>query len=825
MDRPDKGKGLYYLFLSALFFSLDAVSPAAYLTFTKRVVPLWFAWASVLVGAVLSVLFILLYLRASSGLPIKGGFKAFIPALINGALMFMFGQFAAAAILGRVGMSAFLRSLESAGAGGYIIVALIACLVFYTTVFFVLVYLKNSAVKEAGLFESTPVYLDTLKRFFTHIYISLPASIVLGLVLTLVSALMAKITKFRVFHMSANLVSVAAVWLLQALIYTVVFALFFIVAGWILGKADVVKPAAEPAVQPEPAPSAASDAPVAPAPKALPKAFPLATCILIVLCVAAYFASSLDLSGNSATNAISDINIHEARQNIYLSGEDYYNAYYESRIALSENKALQAYIRALIINKNGQSDYKPANDLFDAAQDIYKGNPYIYLMRGRFGLKVQDNPDAAKNEMRKLEALFIRSNNSDIMLLEALDKLKVTGDERDELVSRMILNGYYYDTYSDLEKLSLKKLYRLQEDLEEQEKLLCESYYPAKAFNEMDMGEYSEAIRTLDEWVKYSDSVEANYNYCKFASQYANEGREYKTASERVLHFAELYTPANDAEALQLKQFVASVLIECNDFEKCENYLKNNFGENQDLSVRYAYALNQNKEYEKSISVLEKMLKDDSRDFEAIYLMARNYQALGNDEEALRYITKISDELAVTKDDALRNFLDESLYMFVLNVRGITASINQLDEYVEKYNIDQNSLLYCYLRMQIIWNMYYVNDTYDDFIETANKALAVRDDLYTVHYLLGQHAHDMNQYDEAIEEFNKAWAIDNKVEIPFQMGYDYAEKEMYGTAIRMWNRVHVELPVGNHNSSDNHGFAYHCINEINKLREHIGEVR
>jgi hypothetical protein len=83
----------------------------------------------------------------------------------------------------------------------------------------------------------------------------------------------------------------------------------------------------------------------------------------------------------------------------------------------------------------------------------------------------------------------------------------------------------------------------------------------------------------------------------------------------------------------------------------------------------------------------------------------------------------------------------------------------------------------------------------------------------------------MNQYDEAIEEFNKAWAIDNKVEIPFQMGYDYAEKEMYGTAIRMWNRVHVELPVGNHNSSDNHGFAYHCINEINNLREHIGEVR
>ena len=799
-----KLSGFWLLYMAAAFFSLDYIVPVLYLSFVRMPVPAPLAWLSLAVRAVFSVLFIVFYIRRKKGLSVKGGFKVFLPSLINGALLVFAAEYLYSLLSVKIGTGVFAKGAANLSAGGFTFVTIISLLVLYTTLFFALVWLKASGESETGIMQSTDVYISVLKAFFKKIYLSLPFSILLGAVLTAYALVFEKLIDFATYHLNPGIFSSLGIFLLEALVCAFIFLLF-------LSLADKVFKTEEE--------------------KEYKSTIPFASIGLLALCVICFIVCGGVSRETSIDAVIADANERIYYADIYQSGSDYRNAYYEDRLALSENLAMQGYVQALIVNKNGQSNYSDADALFKKASDICRDNGFVYLFKARRFCFLEPNYGYAVQTLMTIEGLNQRDAHSDTLLLRALHNLNDQNyaAQRSSLVTRMIINGYYYDSYDDIEKISLKRLYNYQEKLEAQEKDIYESYYENKAYLEMSYGRFTDANRTLNEWVEYSDSLEANYTYSKFASQYAYEGTEYEKAAERALAFGSRYVPANESEKVQLEYYVASVLVECNEFQKCADYLKDKYQDDSRLTIRYAYALYNLTQYDESASILEKMIAQNSEDWQAIYLMARIKLAQNEPAEAFGYIERLEAPLKTTDNDELRNFLDESIYMFAMNCpqdiyKYFVYQADAVGEAAETYGYNPDGITAGYMRIYYNWYYNYPSSA-GDLKEEADRLLAIRDDLYTPHYYKAIRLYEDGEYEEAVEEFNRAWAIDEKAEIPFQLGYVYDNLEMYGTAIRMWNRVRAELPVINHNGADSEGYAMHALDEIIALREHLGEVR
>ena len=873
------GASYWLLFIGTLFFQLDMLAPVVYITLNKDVYPAGIAYGVLAIGAVFCTLFVMLYLRAKKGLSIRGSFKLFLPAFINGCLLFFLSSYLNAIISGKLGLKAYQSAIAKGSAGGYTLVVLLGLLVLYSTLFFTMVYLSRSAETETGFMQSTAVYLESVKAFFRRIYISLPASVVLGAVMLLVYKLFEIFDDFRIAHMNANIFSAALLWIVTSLILAYVYGVFFGVSGLVAASASPASAAPKPKKEKKPfklgkkakaaeaaeteeataeaaeeTATAAADAaavpdaaaaaetvqeeaapqPAEPSAPEYRKTLPVASIVLAVLCAAVFFISGAASGATTADEIYLDTAQHMLKAGVYADGGDYRSAYAEGRIALSENIAMQAYIKALIINKTGQTDYNPADTLFRKAGDTYKTSNFLSLMKARCWLFLQNSPDSAVRELEQAILSPYAGNAEFATMLRAYKAGKRTDAAQETIIPTILLGRYYTDTYADLEKISLKKLYKYLEMFETQEKELGDYYYDAKARFEMSCGKYTEAVRTLTEWVNTTDSLKANYSYLSYAAQYTYEGSDYKDVADRALKFAESYSAKDNTEQTLLEIYAAQLLIECNQFDKCESYLADKYQDSNKLGIYYAYSMLNQKKYSQAYKVCEELLTQDADNYDAVYVKALCASYLGDVQNAERCMKKIESALASAGDNNTRDFLEESLYMYTMSLYRHAFDFRP-DEFLEQTSFDADGLFMLYYNIYDFWNdwWYYGNrheidkektrgELYDEIVAASSNK---RDDLYTVHYYKGIILYEDGDNEGAIEELNKAWTIKERPEIPFQLGYCYDNLDMYGTAIRMWNRVRMDLPVTNHNGADDEGYAPHAFQEVQALHMHLGEVR
>ncbi len=800
LDMLRLNRRFVFLFLSLFFFQLEALTPSLYLVLAKKPVPAWVQTLSLVAGALLCVFFLILYLQKEEKTDFASLLRVYPGCLLHALLLFVLGVLLYAVLFGRLSPAAVLASIKSKGAWPLIGISLLALSALYMTLLFLMIYLNKAVKSNASFMESGSVYLESVKDFFKKIYLSLPLSILLGILGSLAIALIVWLSGLKAKYLNGDLLSLGIFYVLETYILSYLFHVFFNLTS-LYGFEEKERKAG----------------------------LPVWLIVLAILCSVLYVLATPKMRYTTVDNILYDASIHQSYGDIYLDGGDYHNAMYEYRIAQSEIEATRVYVDGLIAVKNGSAaDEAPKK--IEEIRELCPNNAFINLMRARAFLLVGD----IDNAIRELETSLysLQANEAQYGTLLKAYALKRENEDSEQLekkakdlISVMMDKSYYSDTYSDLEKLALNRLYAYKTSLEERAKEITESdnYYHAYAYDLMAFGNessndlISDGRKVLKTWVDEKDSMDAHYHFSKIASQFAYEGQTYEQAAKSALRLAELYQPQDAEEKAALEYYVASVLVECNQWLLCENYAADKVGDDHKLALFYIYSLYNQSKFQKAIEESAKLLEKDAEDAEALFLHALSLYGDNQEQASMDDMKKMAGWLLEEKDEQRRNYLDDCIYMYC--IRTNSRSFQHANEYAN-YGLSENELLTLYFKA------YFQNDRFEleGFRETERKINAIRNDLYTIHYLSGMLYYGNDQNEEAVTEYEKALALRDTAEIHFHLGFAYKNLGKYGRAIREFNIVRSERPSTNHQNNDDHGYAPHSAIQVEQLREHLGEV-
>ena len=778
-----------FLILSMFFLRIDLLVPDIIMVVSKNAVASWTNYAAVIVGFILFIVFLVLYYWKHEEHNIKDFIGVFVACLVNGAILYLLAILVFALIYGKTALNVFISCFESASATKYYLVSLASMFALYAILWFGMLLLANIVKNKGSLTKGgMQIYLNTIKIFFKNILISLPAIILQMVVMFGYAKLNMLVSQFKYSSLNGDLLSQGLCYVILTFVLTYLMSIFFNLAEYCVDEIEEVK----------------SGLPI----------FTIVNVVLVALCI---ILNGFNFGYNTIDLISKDSDDHKQYSQLYSQYEDYHNALYESNIALSENEAIRAYVETLITIKNNQTDYSASDNLLKQAITHCPNSSFVLLMKGRIYMARESYSDA----INALESSLYLENANEVQYLTLLKAYNLNNEKEksNDIIPLLLKKQYYYDSYTDLEKMSLKKLYEYQSKLEEQYNQLLQTYYFAKAFDQISCGEYTEGIKTLAEWVKFDNSLDANYYFSNIATNYTYEGHDYQDAGKAVLTFADLYEKQNPDQKNDLMQYVANVLIATDNFSDCVNYLKDSYktSNNERLYVYYGYSLYQSQKYQEAEAVVNELLSSNPNNYEGLYLLSLIEVKQSKYDDSIATINKVGEILLLQKDENVRNYLDKCMYEYsALLYHSINH--NDLTTYIEEHGMSEISADYMMVYSNWALRLYDVSNEYSD------KIIAIRDDLYTPYYIKGTNAYENGQYDDAEKYFTKALECNRTDETLFHIGFVYAEKEEYGRAIRTWNEVRLALPVVNH-KEDVNGYAYHSLNEIRMMKEHLGEVK
>lgn len=797
----------WLIFVGIYCLQLDALGPSLFMIFVKKAVPLMLFRVFQIVGGLFCLLFISLAMEKKKLIETYRKVPAYI---VYGLLLYLFASVTFGAVYQSIGLNGFISALGNIRPSSLFLSGFLGCLIMFSVIWFMLLFFTELSESDSELLNgSSIIFMSTLKLYFRKILFNLPISVALCIFLSLSVKLCSLFSIVFTNNLNGDALALGMLTILQSLIISYVLCVFINVAKLLVDKeagTDEKDENTDPS----------ENSVVTKRTKTIQLPIPAFILLgMIGLMSALSLISGGTLKGAQKTfdNIVADIYQHNEYANFYAENSDYHNSYYETKIALSESKASQAYISALISKKNN-SKYDEANELILEARDLCPNSSFVYFIMGRINLMNQNPSKAVEN----LETSITLPGASEIQYLTLLNAYTVADmkDKSSELIPILIKNNYLYDNYHDLSSASLKKLYEYKDVLEKQESELMAVYYYAKAMTQFECGEFEACLTTLKTWNTQYDSLDSNYWYSNIASQYSPEGRDYPDAVKAAMKFFELYKSENESDLEALTKYTAATLIDCNAFADCIRFLKDCSIKSDKIYGYYCYSLYMDKQYKKSLEMAQEMLSANENNPDAIYLLAISNLSLGEYAEANTQMEKLEKFLS-TEDQKQKNYIDECLIKYSSAVTDIAGK--NTESFLSKYPTGNIVSEYIY----IYASKYYQN--YEYCLEKIDHMLENDNTLYSPHYLKGLVKYEQGEYDAAEKNFADAIRLkEDSEEAYFHMAFACAEKTEYGKAIRYWNKVRSYLPVVNH-SKDVYGYSIHSAREVSALKNYLGEVK
>ncbi len=494
-------------------------------------------------------------------------------------------------------------------------------------------------------------------------------------------------------------------------------------------------------------------------------------------------------------------------------------AIWEYSAAQSLLEGAKGYYKKIIGNQNGDAKLiNEADALFVSSLDLFPANSYVPLFKANL-LNNEKDKEAALLAYKK--AILVTNFQPDSMVrgYELAVELKDRKSSY-QMLDWMIKNEVYSEGFSGYTKMSEKKLSSLINKLEKiEEDLGPKQVYRAYLYAET--GIYDKAEAEFSKILEnYPKDPKVHYYMSKFYNIRRQEQNNYDKVIRHAEDFVKYYKPKNNDEEIEAKVFLAESYMTVNKpKEAMLTYqdISNKNPENKMLAKKYAYTLIVNKEPQKALDVLQKLVYSEEENItEILYLKAMALLNLAKHEESIAVIT----ELDKYKDQYP---IDYDRYLYTYSLAYANSATD--DTVLEKARVAEEKLVYPYIMAMKAWAK---KDNAASY-EYMKKVLAKSDKLGFAFYAQGINAYEnavrnnTNDYKEAIEYYEKAARyLPEHVELYFSMGHAYKKAEKYEDSLKAFRNCVRLLPTQDHRT-DYFGITVHAQGEISTLKRLIAE--
>jgi len=550
-----------------------------------------------------------------------------------------------------------------------------------------------------------------------------------------------------------------------------------------------------------------------------PKSLPVFPIIVLALFVVLAIII-IPPNRNSIDTFITDIKLQQDKGDALGKIGYSQQSIYEYDDAYSKLISLKSYLQGIKgwkVNNKALQDEAIKN--FDTALSLNGQNPYIPYFKGNLYL-LSNNPDSAIQQYNTLLYNKKAIYEGYFGKLKAY-KIKNQKDNIGETLNILVSKELYFDRFNNIENLSVKKLEKYIDELNDLEKNLG----PKMVYKAVEKAKYLDfqtAEKELMELKKlYPNDTVISYELAKLENQYRSEQSRYGLVKDNAESFdSQLNKSLNKSDEVNKKLFVAQMYLNTNDVEAAEKVLGeiySKFPGDIDVIEQYSSVLTKNKKYDDALKVTEAALIKNKENYYLYYINAMCYLNKKDYSRSLENIELF--EQITLKDSKLTKKLDECTYAYALAFSYVIGEKNALEE-VEKHK--SNIVLYNYIYATKAWR----EKDAAASKESISKVLAANNQLGYAYYVMG-----VNCYEETVRknlvDFSDAekYYLQSLEMLPdhaegyFALAHCYKKWGKNKEALRAFRKVVDLMPCEDHRT-DPYGMTVHALGEINNLSQY-----
>lgn len=550
--------------------------------------------------------------------------------------------------------------------------------------------------------------------------------------------------------------------------------------------------------------------------------------VVLLLAAIGITVAFVPLGKDASDSILAEVALHNEKGDALVKMGLTIGGIYEYDMAYSKVLALKGYLyglRYLEGKSTLQVDLETSeNSLIDASA-IAPGNPYVAYFRGMLYQK-NGNVDGA---IAAFQQAVLYKNGVVSSYFGLLEAYRQKAQPKDVQHTLKILENTetYTDAYAVIASYKIKKIDAVLDKVSALEANLG----PKMVYKALERSHYGDASGALSELMKlqvlYPTDLQINYQIARIANDYRDEQNNYG----KVVQYAELFDQLSakaDAETGDLasgtsaeneaerKLFVAQMYLGANALDQALQLLKEavaTYPSHTELSLQYAYTLNQAERPDEALSALKVILEREPTNREALNLQAIAYLLKKDAPSALAAMGQFIK--AANEANAI-SLLDKNLYNYCIIFYKVFPG-TEGDAALAA--LGDQPLLAAYLEAVKGWK----NKDSQASNQALEKVLKLNSGLGYPYYMMG-----VNYYENTVRnnetDFSKAAAyyqeslkyLPQHAEGYFALGHCYLKWGKKLEALRAFRKVVDLMPYEDHRV-DPYGMTVHAYIQVNEL--------